>query len=438
LLLIKQNHQLQFSILYKSIAEIEQALPPELAVIFRQCYLNTLETTVELLPDGTTFVITGDIAAMWLRDSTAQVRPYLPYIKDDLDLRRVVKGLVQRQMRCILIDPYANAFNQEPNGHGHQTDQTQQNPWLWERKYEIDSLCYPVQLCQDYYSTTDDISIFDQNTLEALHLIVEVLEREQRHDILSPYSFERLDSAPSDTLPFGGKGTTTNFTGMTWSGFRPSDDACKFGYLVPANMFAVVILGHLIEFAETIYSDSALAARATKLRQEIDFGIQTYGIVDHPTFGRMYAYEVDGFGNANLMDDANVPNLLSIPYLGYRPADDPTYQNTRTFVLSRANPYYYEGQYAKGIGSPHTPQGYLWPIGLIMQALTTSDRAEQDALLQMLVSTTAGTGYMHESFHPDHPDNYTRPWFAWANSLFGELVMKWNAERKATYEANGA
>jgi meiotically up-regulated gene 157 (Mug157) protein len=422
--LIKQNHHLQFSILYKSSAEIEQALPPELAAIFRQCYLNTLETTVELLADDTTFVITGDIPAMWLRDSTAQVRPYLPYIKDDLDLRRVVKGLIQRQMRYILIDPYANAFNKEPNGHGHQTDRTTQNPWLWERKYEIDSLCYPVQLCQDYYAATGDTSIFDQTTLEAFHLIVEVLEREQRHDIGSPYTFERLDAVQSDTLPFDGKGTTSNFTGMTWSGFRPSDDACKFGYLVPANMFAVVILGHVIEFAEAIYNDSALAVQAARLRQQIDFGIQTYAIVDHPNFGRIYAYEVDGFGNANLMDDANVPSLLSIPYLGYRPADDPIYRNTRAFILSKANPYYAEGQYANGVGSPHTPNGYIWPIGLIMQALTATDRAEQDALLQMLVSTTAGTGYMHESFHPDNPAEYTRSWFAWANSLFGELVIK--------------
>lgn len=436
--MIKQTHQLQFSAFYQHVEKIERSLSPDLASIFHQCYLNTLETTVELLEDGTTFVMTGDIPAMWLRDSTAQIRPYVPFINQDPDLQRVVKGLIRRQMRCILIDPYANAFNGEANGHGHQTDRTEQNPWLWERKYELDSLCYPVQLCKDYHAATGDTSIFDPTTLEAFNLILDVLEREQRHDTASIYAFERLDGAPSDTLPFDGKGTTTNFTGMTWSGFRPSDDACKFGYLVPANMFAVVILGHIIEFAKAIYGDKALAARAVKLRREIDFGIQTYGIVDHPTFGRMYAYEVDGFGNVNLMDDANVPNLLSIPYLGYCPADDPIYRNTRAFVLSQANPYYAEGEYAKGLGSPHTPDGYIWPIGLIMQALTATKRTEQDALVDMLVSTTAGTGYMHESFHPDHPTEYTRSWFAWANSLFGELVMKWNAERNIPYEANGA
>jgi uncharacterized protein len=420
----------QFSILYQRIEEIERSLAPEIASIFRQCYLNTLETTVEILDDDTTFVMTGDIPAMWLRDSTAQVRPYLSFVAHDPDLQRVIKGLIHRQMECILIDPYANAFNKEPNGHGHQTDRTDQNLWLWERKYEIDSLCYPVQLCKDYYTATGDRSIFDQETLKAFYMILDVFECEQSHDTRSPYYFERLNAPQSDTLPFNGKGTRTNFTGMTWSGFRPSDDACKFGYLVPANMFAVVILGYIIEFARTIFADERLASRANKLRSEIDFGIQTYGIVDHPQFGKIYAYEVDGFGNSNLMDDANVPNLLSIPYLGYRPVDDLIYQNTRAFVLSKANPYFQEGMYARGLGSPHTPDGYIWHIGLIVQALTSTDRAEQDSLMQMLISTTADTGYMHESFHPDNPAEFTRSWFAWANSLFGELVMKWNAEKE--------
>jgi uncharacterized protein len=358
-------------------------------------------------------------------------------VAEDADLQRVVKGLIHRQMNCILIDPYANAFNKDPNGRGHQSDRTAQNPWIWERKYEVDSLCYPLQLCHDYYAASGDQSIFDQNTLSAFHLILDVFESEQRHDH-SPYTFERFDGPPSDTLPFEGRGRAVNFTGMTWSGFRPSDDACQFGYLVPANMFAVVVLGHMIRFAETIYHDAELAARAAKLRQEIDEGIQTYGLIDHPQFGRLYAYEVDGFGNTHLMDDANVPNLLSIPYLGYRPADDPIYQNTRAFVLSTANPYYKEGTFARGLGSPHTTEGYIWHIGLIMQALTTPDRDEQNALVHMLISTTAGTGYMHESFDPDDPAVYTRSWFAWANSLFGELIMKWHLERNGSHEANGA
>lgn len=427
-----------FAVLYQHIAKIEGSLPQEIASLFRQCFVNTLETTVELLDDETTFVITGDIPAMWLRDSTAQIRPYLPFVSWDTDLQRVVKGLIHRQMKYILIDPYANAFNKEPNGNGHQSDRTAQNPWIWERKYELDSLCYPIQLCQEYYAATGDQSIFDDNTRSAFSLILDVLQREQHHDTQSPYFFERFDGPPSDTLTNEGRGTPTNFTGMTWSGFRPSDDACKYGYLVPANMFAVVVLGHLNKFAETIYHDANLATRAAKLRQEIDEGIQAHGLVDHPEFGKIYAYEVDGFGNANLMDDANVPNLLSIPYLGYRPANDSIYQNTRAFVLSAANPYYKEGAFARGLGSPHTPPGYIWPIGLIMQALTATHRDEQNALVHMLISTTAGTGYMHESFDPNNPADYTRSWFAWANSLFGELIMKWHLERSESHETDSA
>jgi uncharacterized protein len=408
------------------LAELRLSASPHLATLFRSCCLNTLYTTVEVADDDTTFVITGDIPAMWLRDSAAQVRPYVPFAAQDAQLRRVLSGVIHRQMRYILIDPYANAFNRQADGSGHQNDLTAQNAWLWERKYELDSLCYPLQLAWDYWTVTSDATIFDAEFHRALGAIVEVIAREQRHDSDSSYTFERLNCPQSDTLPFNGRGTRTNFTGMSWSGFRPSDDACKFGYLIPANMFAVVALGHLAQFARVQFADEMLASRAEKLRHEIDFGIQTYGIVQHPRFGRIYAYEVDGYGNTNLMDDANVPSLLSIPYLGYRSADDPIYKNTRAFVLSDENPYFYRGKYATGVGSPHTPEGYIWHIGLIMQALTSTQPAEQEALIEMLASTTAGTPFMHESFHPDDPSQFTRPWFAWANSLFSDLILRWS------------
>jgi len=400
-----------------------ESYEPKLLPLFRQCYLNTLHTTVNVADDKTSFVITGDIPAMWLRDSTAQIRPYMPLAAEDESVRQVIAGLIRRQAQYLLIDPYANAFNQEANGHGHQDDKTQMNPWIWERKYELDSLCYPVQLLNDYVETTHDESIFDERIHHMLQLIVSTMQTEQYHDQVSKYTFERHGVA-SDTLPFSGRGTRTNFTGMVWSGFRPSDDACKFGYLIPANMFAVVILEHVSRFAHEIYHDEALATAAQQLRSEIQWGIETYGIVQHPRFGRMYAYETDGYGNYNLMDDANVPSLLSMPYLGYCTADAPLYVNTRAFVLSAENPYYFKGQSAKGIGSPHTPQGYIWHIGLIMQGLTSADEAEQDALIQMLLSTTGDTNFMHESFHPDDPAQFTRSWFAWANSLFGEFILR--------------
>jgi meiotically up-regulated gene 157 (Mug157) protein len=187
-------------------------------------------------------------------------------------------------------------------------------------------------------------------------------------------------------------------------------------------MFAVVALGYIIEIAEAVYHDGELAKKAGDLRDEIENGINTYGIYEHPVYGKIYAYETDGFGNYRLMDDANVPSLLSIPYMGYRKSDDEIYQNTRRFVLSEDNPYYYKGRYAWGIGSPHTPKGNIWPISLTMQALTSNDCCEIEELIDMLVSTDNGTGFMHESFNPDDPGDFTREWFAWANSLFAELL----------------
>jgi meiotically up-regulated gene 157 (Mug157) protein len=431
-----------YSSIQNRIHMIEQkflSTSPELVSMFKQCYPNTLETTVELLADETTFIITGDIPAMWLRDSSAQVRPYITECAGDKDLKRLIRGLIHRQANNILIDPYANAFNKGGDGSGHQSDLTQMGPFIWERKFELDSLCYPVQLCKEYWDATQDTELFNDSLHQALRIIVDTMRIEQNHDHHSSYTFERSEEhcmLPSDTIPFRGKGTRTNYTGMVWSGFRPSDDACKFGFLIPANMFAVVILGHIIEFAENAYQDHALAATAHDIRAEIEFGIQTYGVYQHLKHGPIYAYETDGFGNYNLMDDANVPSLLSIPYLGYRSMDDAIYQNTRAFVLSKDNPYYYEGMYAKGIGSPHTPHGYVWHIGLIMQGLTSRDHKEQDAIIQMLLHTNAETGFMHESFHPDHPEQYTRSWFAWANSLFGEFVWKWAEQRDLIKEVH--
>lgn len=395
------------------------------AEMLARCLPNTLATTTELLDDGTTFVFTGDIPALWLRDSAAQVRPYISLARHDATLRRVVSGLIRRHAHCLLIDAYANAFNREPNGAGHQDDRTAMGPWIWERKFELDSLCYPVQLCQDYWAATGDATIFDDQLHAALARIVAVMRVEQEHDRHSPYRFERPGGPPSDTLVNDGRGAPTAPTGMVWSGFRPSDDACSFGYHIPANMFAVVVLGHLAAIAREQYGDSALADDALALRSEIDAGLQRHGRVTHPRHGRIYAYEVDGMGGVNLMDDANVPSLLSIPYLGYRPADDADYQRTRAFVLSRDNPYYVEGRHARGVGSPHTPPGYLWPLALAVQGLTAGSREEQEQMLAMLTATTGGTGYAHESFDPNDPTRFTRAWFAWANSMYAALALRW-------------
>ena len=406
---------------------------PAIAATFRTCFPNALASTTEVLADGTTFVFTGDIAAMWLRDSTAQLHPYLPLAATDPDMRDLLRGLIRRQAAYVRIDPYANAFKRAaaPTFPFHDTPTP--DPWVWERKFELDSLCHPIILLHDYWQTTGDSSIFDGQMLAMLGTIIQTLLTEHDHAGRSTYTFARSDPVgPYDQLPNGGRGYPLHSCGLLWSGFRPSDDVCTLNYNIPANMLAVVALGYASALLARFYPDSSLRQDADHLRRSVDAAIQQFGVYAHPQFGPLYGYEVDGAGKVLLMDDANVPSLLAIPYFGYRHADDPIYQNTRRFILSIANPYYAVGRFARGVGSPHTPPGYVWPIALAMQGLTSNDLAETTALVQMLSATTAGTQLMHESFHPDDPARYTRPWFAWANSLYSELVIHWASQAGLT------
>ncbi|WP_442953057.1 glycoside hydrolase family 125 protein [Paenibacillus sp. Soil750] len=403
--------------------ELHHLERPKLAAMFGECFANTFQTTIGQLEDGSTFVITGDIPAMWLRDSSAQVRTYLLLAQEDPLIADMIEGVVRRQVQYIGLDPYANAFNKEPHGAGHQQDITAMSPWIWERKYEIDSLCYPIQLSYFLWKVTGRISHFTDEFRAAVLSILQLWRVEQSHETHSPYRFQRLNCPPTDTLTREGLGSAVGYTGMTWSGFRPSDDACTYGYLVPANMFAVVVLGYLGEIADKVWMDRTISDEALQLAAEIRDGIEAYGTIPHPTLGVMYAYETDGLGGYHLMDDANVPSLLSIPYLGYTEMSDPTYQRTRSFILSEENPYFYQGEVAQGIGSPHTPERYIWPISLAIQGLTASSQEEKLRLLDLLAATDAGTGFMHEGFHVDDPAKFTRPWFSWANAMFSELVL---------------
>lgn len=418
------------SILLQKAAELEEKTKqryPALAPLARQCFLNTMETTVTQLSDGSFFVITGDIPAMWLRDSAAQLKPYLKYAGADEELKKIVRSVIGKYAFYVNLDPYTNAFNSAELGQ-RWSDADRSNfmsGWIWERKYEVDSLCAPLYLTHEYYTVTHDQSIFTPELRSMLNVILATFRTEQRHGESSPYWFIREDApVPSDTIPMHGKGRPVNFTGMTWSGFRPSDDSCKFGYLIPANMMAVIALRKAAVLAEEGFGDVALKAELLELSDEIEDGIETYGVVEHPKYGKIYAYETDGFGNYNLMDDANSPSLLAIPYLGYRPADDPVYQNTRRFILSEDNPYYYSGTAARGVGSPHTPPRYIWHIGLCMQILTSTDAAEKRACFDMISRTHAGTNFMHEGFDVDDPAKFTRPWFAWANTLFSQTLAQ--------------
>ncbi len=406
----------------RSAEERVRAVDGRAADMFRRCFVDTLEQAVELLPDGTAFVVTGDIPAMWQRDSTTQLAPYLHFLADDPKLSDVVAAVSKRQLASLLHDPYANAFNREDDGRGHQEDLSGQDGRVWERKYELDSLCYPVQLAYDLWritGRTDHLAGF----AAVADTVMDVIRTEQRHDEESPYRFQRLDGPPSDTLVREGLGRPTNPVGLSWSAFRPSDDACELGFNVPGNAFAVVALRYLAEIARTVFDDRARAARAAELGREIDAAIRQHAVVVSAEHGDHLAYEVDGFGNALLMDDANVPSLLSLPLLGWCAADDGLYRSTRAFALSEANPYYSEGAAAAGIGSPHTPPGTIWPLAIAVQGLTDEDPGEKLRLLRLLTRVDAGTGLVHESFHKDDPRDFTRPWFSWANAMFCELAL---------------
>jgi uncharacterized protein len=410
-----------------TIADIRKSIAdPEIAWLFENCFPNTLDTTVRTgaidgKPD--TFVVTGDIDAMWLRDSTAQVWPYLPLARNDGKLKTLIEGVVRRQTRSILIDPYANAFNFGPTGSEWAKDLTRMRPELHERKWEIDSLCYPVRLAHGYWKQTGDASCFDANWHKASALILQTFREQQRLTGRGPYRFQRITQTPGDSLPQGGYGNPTRPCGLIHSMFRPSDDACIFPFLIPSNLFAVTALDQLREIHSAELRDASAAHECEDLAGQVREALTKYATAVKRNYGEVYAYEADGFGNQLFQDDANVPSLLSLPYLGCCKLDDPLYQRTRKLVLSEDNPYFFRGKAAEGLGGPHSGANMIWPLGVITRALTSQDEKEIAACLATLKATHAGTGFMHESFSKDDAATFTRPWFAWANTLFGELVL---------------
>jgi meiotically up-regulated gene 157 (Mug157) protein len=399
---------------------------PILATLFVNCFPNTLDTTVTPgIFDGKsdTVVITGDIAAMWLRDSSAQVWPYLPFAAKDLPLRRLLEGVIRRQVRCLMIDPYANAFMADlsaPALPWSLKDETEMKQGVGERKYELDSLCYPIRLAHGYWKKTGEIEPFDAAWHEAMKLVVRTMRVQQRKDGDGPYRFQRTSDRTTETLPNAGLGSPVKPVGLIASGFRPSDDACVFPFLVPSNLFTVTALRQLAEMVQAIFGDAAMAHDASSLADEVSVALRRYAVVDGGA-GTIWAYEVDGFGSRLLMDDANVPSLLGLPYLESSP-DAALYERTRRFVWSERNPWFFKGTASEGIGGPHVGQGMIWPMSQIMYALTSTDDGEIRSALGMLKASAAAAGFMHESYFKDDSAKFTRPWFAWANTLFGEMV----------------
>lgn len=399
---------------------------PILAALFVNCFPNTLDTTVEPgsfegKPD--TAVLTGDIQAMWLRDSSAQVWPYLPMARNDRPLRDLLEGVIRRQTRCILIDPYANAFMADLNAPPlpwSTRDNTELKQGVGERKWEVDSLCYPIRLSHGYWKQTGDTGPFDGRWLQAMKLIVATFRTQQRKSGDGPYSFRRVSDASTETLPAAGFGNPVKPVGLIASGFRPSDDACIFPFLVPSNLFAVTSLRQVAEMARAIAHDNALAADAASLADEVEQALKQHAIAT-TLQGTIWAYEVDGFGGQVLMDDANVPSLLGLPYIDSSP-DDALYARTRAFCWSERNPWFFRGMAGEGIGGPHIGRDMIWPMSQIIYALTSKSNDEIRRSVTMLKGSTQGFGFVHESYFKDDPRKFTRAWFAWANTLFGELL----------------
>lgn len=413
----------------KKIKEIKKQLTnPQLAWMFENCFPNTIDTTVHyrIGEDGKhdTFVYTGDIHAMWLRDSGAQVWPYVQLATSDPALKDMLEGVIRRQFKSIILDPYANAFNDGPTGGEWMNDWTEMIPEVHERKWEIDSLCYPIRLAYEYWKQTGDSSIFDEEWLEAMDKILATFKEQQRYDGVGRYKFQRETERAFDTLSNDGLGAPVKPCGLIVSSFRPSDDATTLQFLVPSNFFAVSALRKAAEILSAVNGDAAKSNECLRLANEVEGALREQAVYNHPVFGPVYAFEVDGFGNYYLMDDANAPSLLSLPYLCDVDVNDPIYQNTRKLVWSEYNPYFFKGKAGEGIGGPHVGYDMIWPMSIMMKAFTSTDDKEIADCIRMLMATDAGTGFIHESFNKDDASNFTRPWFAWQNTLFGELIMR--------------
>lgn len=416
----KMNEE-RFADLRLCVEEFKKTLKDDkLAKMFERCFFNTLYTTTFFENDGSVFIITGDIPAMWLRDSSAQVMQYLFFAKECASVQELIKGLLKKQFTYILLDPYANAFNREANGNGHIYDLDKQSPWVWERKFELDSLCYPLWLLTRYYQKTEDKACLNELFLQAFDKIIEIFKTEQNHVENSSYYHEVFRR---DQKYWCGRGGVVSNCGLVWSGYRPSDDKCQYGYYLPGNMFIVAVLTKLAPIFTEVLQDEKRADICKQLISNIQMELDKYAIVEKDG-KRIYALETDGLGNYNLMDDANIPNLLAMPYYEYPYIDEQIYQNTRAYMLSFENPYYFEGKILKGIGSPHTPKNRVWPLSLIIQALTSENKVEINECVDMLVNSTGGTGYIHEGVDKDDDTIYSRAWFAWANSLFAYMIME--------------
>ncbi|KAF2010878.1 glycoside hydrolase family 125 protein [Aaosphaeria arxii CBS 175.79] len=426
---------------------------PDLYRLFQNAYPNTLDTAIKWKgysngnPDEElTFIITGDINAMWLRDSSNQMQSYLPLLNASSDpnsIASLYRGTINLQARYLLTSPYCNSF-QPPVESGIDiavndaaSEDTVFPPYtnetVFECKYELDSLAAFLEVSANYHDATGDSDFFGRfQWVEAVEAILKVAEDMTRPTygedgavLDSPYTFTRLTSRATETFPNSGLGNPiANGTGLIRSGFRPSDDATIYQFYIPSNMMFSAYLASASEIMSKLNHPkaSSLSEKMSSLSQSLRRAIEEHGTINHPKHGKIYAFEVDGFGSSLIMDDANIPSILSAPFVGYE-YDEEVYQNTRELILSSDNSYFMRGPVINAIGGPHQGFGQAWPMASIVRILTSNDDEEIVNELRQIVSSTDGLGLIHESVNSFNQSQWTRQWFSWANGLFGQMIL---------------
>ncbi|KAJ2698117.1 hypothetical protein FB645_005736 [Coemansia sp. IMI 203386] len=419
----------------------QQINSADIRQLFANTMASTLDTAIAWHNGEFTFVITGDINAQWTRDSTNQLLPLLPHVQKDVELQKLVAGLVNMQAEQLALYPYANAY-QPPERSGlvpaenswAKSDRAMPNfdpDQVFEAKFEIDSLAAFLKLSTAYWRQTKAMEYVKMDqwktaVVEILDLLVKLQQPTYDSDgrlTDAVFSFSRTSGSGTETSFGHGRGNPVRRTGMVRSLFRPSDDSVVFPFFVPGNAMLAVELENLARMLQAMNVMAEERQKAQKLANEIRQGIADHAVYQHPKYGPVYVYETDGYGSHLIMDDANIPSLLSLPYLGYVSINDSVYQNTRKLVLSADNPWYFSGSSLTGIGSPHTGFRKVWPMAVAVQALTSESKEERVKAIEVLASTTGGLGLMHESADVDDPTKYSRPWFAWCNGVFSELIV---------------
>jgi meiotically up-regulated gene 157 (Mug157) protein len=445
----------------------------DLAQLFRNAYPNTLDTTIRWHTNGSssstkrasaqsgaqwtgtqTFVVTGDINAEWLRDSTNQLTNYQALASKDAKLYSLILGAINTQSEFVIQSPYCNAF-QPPSLSGikpensTQTDKVHpayEKSFVFECKYELDSLAHFLLLGTEFHENTGSTDFLTDRWYKALQTVLQTIDAQSQPTfnsknqfVTNAYTFQRQTTLGTETLSLEGVGNPLNSgTGLIRSAFRPSDDATIFGFFIPPNAMMSVQLQKTAKVIKAAGGPDDLVKNLQERGEKLAKAVREHGIVQHPTYGNVYAFEVDGYGSRVLMDDANIPSLLSLPYLGFLDKSDTVYQNTRKMITSKSgNPYYLEGPAFRGIGGPHAGLENAWPMSLLVAAMTSDDDDEILANIN-LVRDSSLLGLVHESINVNNIKDYTRPWFSWANSVFAQTILKVAAEKPHLIFGKGA